>query len=61
MHLMFPKGELVSMGTLHGVTGRLCSHANSVDMFEHVALESNSTKALDPCTKNIPYTTSRVS
>ena len=61
VHLMLPKGELVSMGTLHGVTGRLCSCANLVDMYEHVAPESNNTEALDPCTKNIPYTTSGAS
>ena len=55
---MLPKGELVSMGTLRGATGRLCSRENLVDMYEHVALESNSTKAIAPCTKNIPYTMS---
>ena len=56
VHLMLPKGVPVSMDTLRGVTSKLCSHANLVDMYEHVALELNSTKALDPCTKNILYT-----
>ena len=53
---MLPKGELVSMGTLGGVMGRFRSHAKLVDTYEQVAPESNSTEALDPCTKNIPYT-----
>ena len=58
---MRPKGELVSMGSLRGVTGMLCPRANLVEMYEQVAPESNKTEAIAPYTKNIPYTTSGAS
>ena len=49
------------MGSLRGVIGMLCSRANLVEMYEQVAPESNKTKAITPCTKNIPYTMSGAS
>jgi hypothetical protein len=52
---------MVSIGTLRGVIGRLCSRANLEDTYEHVAPESNSTEAITPCTKNILYTMSGAS
>jgi hypothetical protein len=56
--LRSPKGELVMIGLERGLTGKLCSHANLDDMYEHVAPESKRTDALMPLTKNILYTTS---